>query len=445
MLKSFTFGCGQGATKAMITAIDNGVLDKDRCVVVNSTIKDVPSEYRPTAIIISDDPDAGCGKVRDAARALMNDFIKSNPNYLEELIPEDTDYINIITTSEGASGSGSSVVLAQYISNTIELPVIITLITGFESDIRGLQNTINYFRDLKGANCGIITVSNRRFLNEANGNIFVAEKLANEDIAKTLSIIGAQGLIDCEQNIDDTDHYKIITNPGVIFAGEVEVSDRIKNADQFNKLVGDMIDNTTSLDFEPSATKVGIYMNIPEETIEVLDTSFSIIKKKLCWNGFQEFFIHRQNDPKQHNFIRVVASGINMPKAELMNMYNKFEKNSNQMSAGEDDFFDTLGKLETNAQLEKKVERDDSFLDAFATVSSDEASAVLSRNKRKTGVKLGTSKHSAPEKVSEPAVKAAAEEVKNPLTKDGKTQSNPKHSMGTSKHTTEFSEEGINK
>ena len=91
------------------------------------------------------------------------------------------------------------------------------------------------------------------------------------------------------------------------------------------------------------------------------------------------------------------------------------------------------------------MERDDSFLDAFATVSSDEASAVLSRNKRKTGVKLGTSKHSAPEKVSEPAVKAAAEEVKNPLTKDGKTQSNPKHSMGTSKHTTEFSEEGINK
>ena len=30
MLRSFTFGCGQGATKAMITAIDNDVLDKSR-------------------------------------------------------------------------------------------------------------------------------------------------------------------------------------------------------------------------------------------------------------------------------------------------------------------------------------------------------------------------------------------------------------------------------
>ena len=104
MLRSFTFGCGQGATKAMITAIDNDVLDKSRCVVVNSTIKDVPSEYRPTAIIISDDPDAGCGKVRDAARALMNDFIKVNPNYLEEQAQEiKTQLISLIDSVAEAS------------------------------------------------------------------------------------------------------------------------------------------------------------------------------------------------------------------------------------------------------------------------------------------------------------------------------------------------------
>ena len=41
----------------------------------------------------------------------------------------------------------------------------------------------------------------------------------------------------------------------------------------------------------------------------------------------------------------------------------------------------------------------------------------------------------------------ANEEVKgtNPLTSNGKTQPNPKHSMGTNKHLTEFTEEGINK
>ena len=66
MNKSFTFGCGQGATKAMIYCIENGTLEKENCIVVNSTIKDVPEEYRDSAIIISEDPDAGCGKVRSA-------------------------------------------------------------------------------------------------------------------------------------------------------------------------------------------------------------------------------------------------------------------------------------------------------------------------------------------------------------------------------------------
>lgn len=453
MLNSFTFGCGQGATKAMLTAINEGVLPADRFVVVNSTIKDVPEECRENAIIISDDPDAGCGKVREAARQLMSDFIKSNPGYIEEIIPEDTDYVNIITTSEGASGSGSSVVLAQYISNSINLPVIITLITGFESDVRGLKNTIEYFRDLKGANCGILTVSNRRFLTEANGNIFVAEKLANEEIAKTFKILTAQGLEDCDQNIDDTDHYKIITNPGVIFAGEVTVSDRIKNADQFNKLVGDMIDNTVSLDFEPSATKVGIYMNIPDETIEVIDTSFAIIKKKLCWNGFQEFFIHKQYNPKEKSFIRIIASGINMPKAELMGMFEKFQKSSSQMSAGEDDFFDALGGLDTNAQLEKKISRDDSFLDSIGTNTSDEASSVLSRNRRRStsSSRFSTKRKVENEDVSNEIERKEVGEV-NRETEVVKDEVNPltgsKNYFSTSnkkKSTTEFTEETIDK
>ena len=104
MLNSFTFGCGQGATKAMIAAIEAGVLNRERCIVVNSTIKDVPTDYRDNAIIISENPDAGCGKVRTAARRLMTDFIKSNPGYIEDIVPEDTDYVNILTTSEGASG-----------------------------------------------------------------------------------------------------------------------------------------------------------------------------------------------------------------------------------------------------------------------------------------------------------------------------------------------------
>ena len=161
MLKSYTFGCGQGATKAMICCIENGTVDPNYCCVVNSTIKDIPEKYQDKGIIISDDPNAGCGKVRGAAKSLMVRYLKNNPNVIDSMITEDIDYVNIISTTEGASGSGASVVLAQYIAQQIGIPVVISLISGFESDTRGLQNTIDYFKDLNGGNFVIRTFSNK--------------------------------------------------------------------------------------------------------------------------------------------------------------------------------------------------------------------------------------------------------------------------------------------
>ena len=90
--KCYTFGCGQGATKAMIQAIKEGVLDPNYCRIVNSTSKDIPKEYLNKAIVISEDPDAGCGKVREAAKVLMLQYIKDNPNAINDLIDETIDY-----------------------------------------------------------------------------------------------------------------------------------------------------------------------------------------------------------------------------------------------------------------------------------------------------------------------------------------------------------------
>ena len=103
--KCYTFGCGQGATKAMIQAIKEVVLDPNYCRIVNSTSKDIPKEYLDKAIVISEDPDAGCGKVREAAKVLMLQYIKDNPNAINDLIDETIDYVNIITTNGNPSNA----------------------------------------------------------------------------------------------------------------------------------------------------------------------------------------------------------------------------------------------------------------------------------------------------------------------------------------------------
>ena len=106
MNKFFTFGCGQGATKAMLHCIETGTLNREDCCIVNSTQKDIPEDYRDGAIIISEDPDAGCGKVRSAAKKLMLNYLKSNPNVIPTILSNgDYQYVNIMATTEGASGS----------------------------------------------------------------------------------------------------------------------------------------------------------------------------------------------------------------------------------------------------------------------------------------------------------------------------------------------------
>ena len=387
MNRFFTFGCGQGATKAMLHCIEEGTLKRDDCCIVNSTHKDIPEEYRGGAIIISEDPDAGCGKVRSAAKKLMLNYLKKNPNVISAILSErDYQYVNIMATTEGASGSGASVILAKFIESQFDIPVIITLISGFESDTRGLQNTIDYFKDLDGGDFVIRTVSNKKYLDKTN-NTFTAEKMANEDISTAFKIISAFDITDSEQNIDDTDHYKLITNPGMMFVTEVIIDRKLKNPNQFEQMISDAIDYNTSLDFEPSATKIGVFMNISDDKLAIIDTNFTTIKKKLCGsNNVDEFFIHKQYDDSKPEFVRIIASGMNLPKEELMDIYNKYQNNKNASSSKEDDFFSTISDMDTSSSEERRVkEKNNDFFAQFDTNdSSDEDDIVIRRSRKRS-------------------------------------------------------------
>lgn len=386
MNRSFTFGCGQGATKAMIHCIENGTLDRDECCIVNSTQKDIPEEYRDNAIIISEDPDAGCGKVRSAAKRLMLNYLKKNPNVIPSILPEgEYQYVNIMATTEGASGSGASVILAKYIESQLDIPVIITLIAGFETDTRGLQNTIEYFKDLEGGNFVIRTVSNKKYLDKSS-NTFTAEKMANEDISISFKVVNAFDIKDSEQNIDDTDHYKLITNPGLMFVTEVPISRKLKNANQFEQLISDAIDYNNSLDFEPSATKIGVFMNISDDNLDVIDTNFTAIKKKLCGSGtIDEFFVHRQYNASEPEFVRIIASGMNLPKDELQEIYDKYQKSVNT-SNKKDDFFASISGMQTATaeKTERTTDKSDDFFSQFDSDDmSDEDAMIIRRSKKR--------------------------------------------------------------
>lgn len=355
-MRSYVFGCGQGATKAMITCIENGVFDKRYCRIVNSTNKDIPKEYVDDSnIIISPNTSFGCGKIREKAYNLMMDYLRENSDDLQDDIAKASpDYVHVISTTEGASGSGASIALAKWLS-FLEIPVIITVISGFETDTKGIQNTINYFKDLGDANYTVISVSNKKFkeLNSDASNVFIAEKGVNTVISDIFKTIELKEISDSDQNIDDMDHIKIITNPGLMVCGEAIIPKSTKNQGQMDALISNAIDNNISLDFTPSATRIGIFMNISDDHLEAIDTDFNIIKKKLCGsNSVPELFVHKQYDASLPEFIRFIASGIDLPAQEIIDMYNRFQSETPNVG-DKKSFSELLGDIEVSGDTFK--------------------------------------------------------------------------------------------
>jgi hypothetical protein len=68
-------GVGAAGNKAVVNAVEKGVVKESDTVIVNSTSKDFPASYKGTTIILSPN-DTGCGKEISIAEEYAIDAIK---------------------------------------------------------------------------------------------------------------------------------------------------------------------------------------------------------------------------------------------------------------------------------------------------------------------------------------------------------------------------------
>lgn len=346
-MKIKVIGTGAAGNKAAVNLIEKGVLSQDKILLINSTLRDVPDNYRSLAIKFSDTI-GGCGKERDLSKNLCLSSIKDGTlNTIDTFIEEDDELVILVGSTEGGTGSGSVIVLARYISKVLGVAVQCFGFTGFEEDGRGLQNTVEYFQDLQEEYV-IQTISNKKFLAEANNNKLKAEKLANDDFAKRISVLAANGIVDSEQNIDETDMYKVSTTPGYMTIGKASL-EKIKNVEQFNKILTDLIDNDKSVDISTKSQKrLAVFINANEETRDYIDYSFNVIKSKL---GIPyELFQHIQYEPDQEQYISFISSGMKMPIDEVKEVYEKYKVESSKVNKEKDSFFDFASELKGDSK-----------------------------------------------------------------------------------------------
>lgn len=388
-MRTKLIGLGAAGNKAAIYAVNSEVFQIKDVMLLNSTLKDIPAEYQSregATCYQYTNSYGGCGKERKKSYELCENTLKAETINLGGFLRIDSDdeaeLAILVTSTEGGTGSGSTPLIARYIKQVYGIPVHVFGISGFEDDVRGMRNTVDFFKEME-EDFTVECIKNAKFLPDCNGNKFKAEEAANKEFVSKISVLMGLQIRDSAHNIDPTDLLKLSTEEGYMLIETHIFNDKIKNADQFRSAVVDMLDSSKALDCEnPSQKKLGIIINIKEENTDYIDYN-DIITERL---GLPyEKYEHVQHEDTMPEFISIISGGLKMPIEEVENTYNKYKQSVERVNKSQDDFFSTIREKEidpTDKQFDlaskKKTISKDAFFSSAAQKINKGKSAVIS-------------------------------------------------------------------
>lgn len=340
-LKCKVIGIGAAGNKAAAVLMKNKVLERPQIMMLNTTDRDIPSEYR-TDLFIKIGNTGGCGKSRDLAKKLMLEALQTGMVPIDAFIDGDEKFFVIVTSTEGGTGSGSSTLLGEYIQeitkspeNPNGIPVHMVAFTGFEDDVRGLKNTVDWFNGLN-QNFIVQAISNKKCLQFTDNNRRKAEEYANQIFSDRIEILTGKNLDPSDSNVDNMDLFRLNSTPGYMTVEKIMLQ-KLRDMDQFNHTVSDALARSVSLETEPSVKRLGVIVDASTRTQAVVDESYSAIKK--VYGEFPyDIFRHTQESNREDN-LSIIVSGMKMPIDEITAVYTKFKKAVENTDSGNDAFF----------------------------------------------------------------------------------------------------------
>lgn len=351
MLNAKIIGIGAAGNKAAIELMKEVPELQSSIMLVNTTLKDIPLEYRDFAVEL-EGMYKGCAKERSIANDIMIDNLKNNK--FEYPYNENDAMTIIVTSAEGGTGSGASIMLAKYISAVYKSHIHFCIFTGFEDDVRGLKNTVDLLKELD-PNYTVEIISNKKFLDEAYDNRVKAEELANKKFCENIKVLLGGTITESKQNIDESDLLKLVNTPGFMVIESANLN-KIKNTDDYNKRLIDAIDNSKSLTIEPTCKRFGVILDISDKESYFVDFSNKVLKER--YGVPYEAFSHIQNIHEDNN-IQIIVSGLKMPVEDIEDVYNEFISKKASVDVSKDDFFSKAFSTDANEfdTLNKSVKK----------------------------------------------------------------------------------------
>lgn len=346
-MKFKIFGLGAGGNKAALKLLENGICTKEDLVLVNSTKRDIPTDYDGKTSIINT-TDGGCGKERSVARQYVLDAIKTGK--FDDVFTESDESYIFITSLEGGTGSGATPVIAKYCSEVLGKVVHIVAFAGFNDDARGLQNSVEFFQEIN-FDCDVQCIDLKAFDSQSGGNHLRAEELADEELVRRINVLLGNNIIASKQNMDTVDHSKIINTSGYKTIEHISFKDDLVDVNQFNQLCKKMIYNSKSLKSnDPAQLRLGVILNIKPESEDAIDYDFKVIKDAY---GFPyEKFLHIQYDGKEQ-YIEFIASGMKLPIDEIKAIHQQYLEESARVNKSADEFYEEVQSLNKNSEDSK--------------------------------------------------------------------------------------------
>lgn len=360
-MKVYVIGLGGAGNKAIISAIKSGVITKQNCMLLNTTLADIEAGFEDISFKFGSSR-GGCGKERNKAKGYMIEGLRGELSNLKLVGEDDIELVLLVSSTEGGTGSGSTMILAKYINQVIGKPVQIFAFAGFEEDGRGLKNTVEFFQE-SDENLSIQCTSNSKFL-DGGTNKIEAEKASNIDFVNRLRVITGYDMVESDQNIDATDLFKVSTQPGYTICNRIPLTPKVKNVDQYNKIIKEFLDTETSLDTNKTVKRLAIIFNISESTTDNVDFYYNVFKDKFGMPF--EVFTHVQHT-NNGEYVDFIASGLDLPLDEVRDVYNKYKEQTDKVNKRKDSFLNETSEL-------KILQTDDMFDvgNTKASVSSDD-------------------------------------------------------------------------
>lgn len=346
MINSLMVGIGAAGNKAALEALEQGIFKEEDIIMINSTSKDFPEEFGGTKIVLSS-KDTGCGKERKIGADYALQAIKAGKLNIDI---KSYSTVIIATSVEGGTGSGSSPIIAKYFNQVFNKNVHVFAFAGFEDDVRGMRNTVEFFQEID-PNLTVHAIRNKEFMRECSNNKFRAEQAANAEMVRQIRVLTGMDFINSEQNIDDTDILKVSNTSGYEIIEKTYLDKPLVDQDDFNRVIKKMIYNSKSVQVkEPKAIRIGIILNIDPASEDAIDYTFESLKASYG-NPF-ESYMQKQWDGKKE-YIAFIVSGMMMPLDAVKETYDKYKEATSQINKNSDNFFKEVSGLELDSEDDK--------------------------------------------------------------------------------------------